>query len=203
MPFPPAFPHDFDGLSCSVIHRINPTEGDRARMRNLRPLVLLGLLTACGGAAPQLQQEQHEDVVATPASQPAPERNITETLAYSPALGVDFSQMTRSATGVYSRDIMVGTGPEASAGKMVVVHFNAFLPDGTRFDNSRDFDEPKEFTLGSGAVIRGWDEGMRGMKVGGKRLLVIPPDQAYGQAGAPVPPGSTVVYEVELLEVHE
>jgi FKBP-type peptidyl-prolyl cis-trans isomerase FkpA len=100
-------------------------------------------------------------------------------------------------------DIVVGTGIEATAGKKVVVHYTGTLTDGTKFDSSHDRREPFAFALGAGQVIQGWDRGVAGMKVGGKRKLVIPADLAYGARGFPpvIPPNSTMVFEVELLDV--
>ncbi len=100
-------------------------------------------------------------------------------------------------------DIKVGTGGEAVSGKKVEVHYVGTLTDGTKFDSSRDRGETFEFTLGKGMVIKGWDEGVEGMKVGGIRKLTIPPDLAYGErgAGALIGPGATLVFEVELIGV--
>jgi FKBP-type peptidyl-prolyl cis-trans isomerase len=100
-------------------------------------------------------------------------------------------------------DIEVGSGAEAVPGKMVKVHYTGTLMDGTKFDSSLDRKQPFEFALGSGQVIKGWDEGVKGMKVGGKRELIIPPAMAYGERGAGnvIPPNSTLKFQVELLEV--
>lgn len=99
-------------------------------------------------------------------------------------------------------DIKVGSGAEAKAGKQVSVHYTGTLQDGTVFDSSKTRGTPFTFTLGAGQVIEGWDKGVAGMKVGGVRKLVIPPQMAYGpnQVG-PIPPNSTLNFEVELLEV--
>jgi FKBP-type peptidyl-prolyl cis-trans isomerase len=100
-------------------------------------------------------------------------------------------------------DEKVGVGEEAPAGKKVVVHYVGTLEDGTKFDSSRDRGQPFSFTLGVGQVIKGWDEGVKGMKVGGLRKLIIPSDMAYGDSGIPgaIPPKATLIFEVELLQV--
>ncbi len=100
-------------------------------------------------------------------------------------------------------DIKVGDGAEAIGGKKVTVHYVGTLTDGNKFDSSRDRGKGFSFQLGSGQVIKGWDQGVAGMKIGGMRKLTIPPDLAYGERGFPpvIPPGSTLVFEVELLGV--
>lgn len=101
------------------------------------------------------------------------------------------------------KDLVVGQGTEAAANKRVSVHYTGTLTNGTKFDSSRDRNEPFEFVLGTGQVIRGWDEGVAGMKVGGRRTLTIPPAMAYGARGYPpvIPPDSTLVFDIELLDV--
>ena len=100
-------------------------------------------------------------------------------------------------------DIKVGTGAEATAGKMVTVHYVGTLTNGSKFDSSRDRGQGFSFPLGAGHVIQGWDKGVAGMKVGGLRKLTIPPDMGYGARGFPpvIPPNSTLIFEVELLDV--
>ena len=107
-------------------------------------------------------------------------------------------------------DVKQGSGPEATAGKAVVVHYTGWLFDpaapgqkGAKFDSSRDRQVPFSFVLGAGKVIRGWDDGVAGMKVGGQRTLIIPADMAYGSrgAGGVIPPDATLIFEVELIEV--
>jgi FKBP-type peptidyl-prolyl cis-trans isomerase len=108
-----------------------------------------------------------------------------------------------SSTGLKYVDLEVGNGPEAVTGKTVTVHYTGWLEDGTKFDSSLDRQEPFPFRLGAGEVIEGWDQGVAGMKVGGKRKLTIPPDLGYGDAGAGgvIPPGATLIFEVKLLGV--
>jgi peptidylprolyl isomerase len=111
--------------------------------------------------------------------------------------------MTETASGLRYRDDGEGTGREARAGDRVVVHYTGTLENGTKFDSSRDRNKPFEFHLGTGTVIRGWDEGVAGMKVGGRRTLVIPPQLGYGARGAGnvIPPNATLNFDVELLEI--
>ena len=108
-----------------------------------------------------------------------------------------------TSSGLQYWDIKVGTGPEAKDGKTVSVHYTGWLTNGKKFDSSRDSGRPFNFELGAGRVIKGWDEGVAGMKVGGQRQLRIPPELAYGAKGVPnvIPPNSTLVFDVELLGV--
>jgi peptidylprolyl isomerase len=110
---------------------------------------------------------------------------------------------SQSETGLQMEEIKTGDGPAAKAGDIVVVHYVGRLTDGTKFDSSYDRNQPFTFTLGANQVIKGWDEGIVGMKVGGKRKLIIPPALAYGSqgAGSAIPPDSTLVFEVELQEI--
>jgi FKBP-type peptidyl-prolyl cis-trans isomerase len=158
----------------------------------MRIAILLCLvLTACGGerkAAPQ-------------ASSEAPASSGSAT-TFAPQLGVDMASMTKTPSGLAYKDVKVGDGAEAKAGQMATVHYTGWLPNGTKFDSSRDRGEPFAFPIGAGQVIKGWDEGVAGMHVGGRRLLVIPASLGYGESGSdPIPPNSTLVFDVELLGV--
>ena len=106
-------------------------------------------------------------------------------------------------SGLIYLDLSEGEGEAAQAGQRVSVHYTGWLTDGTKFDSSKDRNDPFDFPLGAGHVIRGWDEGVQGMKVGGVRKLTIPPQLGYGErgAGGVIPPNATLVFEVELLKI--
>jgi FKBP-type peptidyl-prolyl cis-trans isomerase FkpA len=108
----------------------------------------------------------------------------------------------KTIAGVSIQDLKVGGGATATSGKVVSAHYTGRFPDGSKFDSSYDAGAPIEFLLGAGKVIKGWDVGIEGMRVGGKRKLTIPPDMAYGaRGGGPIPPNATLVFEVELMAV--
>ncbi|MCE2999438.1 MAG: FKBP-type peptidyl-prolyl cis-trans isomerase [Betaproteobacteria bacterium] len=108
-----------------------------------------------------------------------------------------------TASGLIIEELVVGSGEEAVAGQYVTVHYTGWLTDGSKFDSSKDRGDPFEFPLGAGHVIKGWDEGVQGMKIGGSRKLTIPANLGYGArgAGGVIPPNATLVFEVELLGV--
>ena len=110
---------------------------------------------------------------------------------------------TTTPSGLQYSDIVVGTGATAAPGNTVKVHYSGFLTSGEKFDSSRDRGQPFSFSLGAGQVIKGWDEGVAGMKTGGQRQLRIPPQLGYGAAGAggAIPPNATLIFDVELLDV--
>jgi peptidylprolyl isomerase len=110
---------------------------------------------------------------------------------------------TKTPDGLQYWDLKAGTGPTAMRGQKVNVHYTGWLTTGKKFDSSVDAGKPFSFTLGAGEVIKGWDEGVAGMKVGGKRQLRIPPDLAYGPRGAAgvIPPNATLIFDVQLLGV--
>jgi FKBP-type peptidyl-prolyl cis-trans isomerase len=111
--------------------------------------------------------------------------------------------MMKTSSGLQYADLVVGEGREAHAGQTATVHYTGTLVDGTKFDSSKDRNQPFSFQLGAGQVIKGWDEGVEGMKIGGTRKLVIPSDLGYGTrgAGSTIPPNATLVFIVQLLEL--
>ena len=108
-----------------------------------------------------------------------------------------------TSSGLAIEELVVGEGIAAAVRNYVTVHYTGWLTDGSKFDSSHDRDEPFSFNLGASQVILGWDEGVQGMKIGGKRKLTIPPELGYGRqgAGGVIPPNATLVFEVELLAV--
>jgi FKBP-type peptidyl-prolyl cis-trans isomerase FkpA len=170
-----------------------PLNTRSARRRVPHTATMLGVLAWVVAAMAFAQTGQ------TPASPPAG--------TASPSLS---SKIGAQVTELKKIDTKQGDGAEAVAGKTVIVHYTGWLYDpsasdghGTKFDSSLDRKSPFGFPLGAGRVIRGWDEGVAGMKVGGKRTLVIPPQMGYGErgAGGVIPPNATLIFDVELLEV--
>ena len=111
---------------------------------------------------------------------------------------------TTTQSGLQIEEIKIGEGDTAASGQFVSVHYTGWLTDGSKFDSSKDRDEPFEFSLGQRMVIAGWDEGVQGMRIGGIRKLTIPPQLGYGArgAGGVIPPNATLVFEVELLDIN-
>ncbi len=166
-------------------------------MKNVRWALAMLIVTTVGcgdgGAA-------GDDVRAGGAGQT---RGAPAEITYARDLDVDLDRMTRQPSGLYVQDLDAGGGEAAAPGRLAVVHYTGWLPDGTQFDSSHDRGEPFAFQLGAGQVIQGWDDGVEGMRTGGRRRLVIPSELAYGEAGAGgvIPPNATLVFEVQLLEV--
>jgi peptidylprolyl isomerase len=135
-------------------------------------------------AAPVIQMAQAADL--KPMATPNSEKKDTVT----------------TDSGLQYTDVVEGTGDSPEPGQLVTVHYTGTLPDGTKFDSSRDRGQPFKFKIGVGQVIKGWDEGVGTMKVGGRRNLVIPPDLGYGSRGiGPIPPNSTLLFDVELIKI--
>lgn len=149
----------------------------------VRPGVLLALsLIACRRESPMSPQ-------------------VITTATFAPSLGVDLAASTAAPSGLYHRDLVVGTGAEATAGQQVTVHYAGAFIDGKEFDASRKRG-PFAFRLGGGRVIAGWDQGVAGMRVGGTRQLIVPSSLGYGADDyGPIPGGSILVFTVELLGI--
>jgi FKBP-type peptidyl-prolyl cis-trans isomerase FkpA len=123
-------------------------------------------------------------------------------LTFAAQLGVDLATMTRSQSGLYYKDLTVGTGAQTNTGARVTVDYTGWLHNGTQFDSSAGKGPITITSLGSGQVIKGWDEGLMGMRAGGSRLLVIPSSLGYGAAGSgPIPGYATLVFRVDLRTV--
>ncbi len=152
-----------------------------------RMLAAGALLVACKEAPP-----------AKPSVSGQPEE-----LTFAPSLGVTLDSAEKRPSGLYVHDVVVGTGALADSMATAKVHYTGWLADGTKFDSSLERQEPFYFTIGIGQVIGAWDEGVRGMRVGGKRRLVAPPKLGYGDIGAApvIPRMATLVFDVELLDL--
>ena len=157
-------------------------------------VALIAFLGAIGCAASKPVPKEAPAAQASKAEAAPPQ---TATSAGSP------TGVVTMPDGLKYEDLKVGDGALAEEGHKVSVHYTGWLTDNTKFDSSLDRGQPFEFNLGGGQVIRGWDEGVKGMRVGGKRKLTIPPDLGYGAqgAGGVIPPNATLVFEVELLGV--
>lgn len=124
---------------------------------------------------------------------------VTEPATFAPSLNVDLATATRLASGMYTKDLVVGTGAAVQTGQTLSMRYAGWLSNGTPFDATGNR-APFQFVLGAGQVIAGWDQGVAGMKVGGKRQLIIPPTLGYGAAGVgPIPGNSILVFTVEVV----
>ncbi|NJL21304.1 MAG: FKBP-type peptidyl-prolyl cis-trans isomerase [Leptolyngbyaceae cyanobacterium SM1_3_5] len=184
-------------------------------------LISVGVMLVCIVFLVVAQFNQPQAAIATPLQPPIEQAQLSTPMpdnapddATEPASTSETTPETASPesatpeaatttdSGLQYVDLVEGTGAVPRAGQTVYVHYTGTLEDGTKFDSSRDRNRPFSFRLGAGQVIRGWDEGISTMRVGGRRQLVIPPDLGYGSRGVgPIPPNSTLVFDVELLRI--
>jgi peptidylprolyl isomerase len=192
------------------------SEADTHRRFSVKEILIsLGVMVACFLLLIVSQIGGNRAIAGTLSTPPAPLESLNKTPA-APAEPMLMAEVAPSATppstgdlamittdsGLQYTDVVVGTGAAPTIGKKVTVHYTGTLQDGTKFDSSRDRKQPFEFTIGVGQVIKGWDEGVATMKVGGRRNLVIPADLGYGSRGiGPIPPNATLLFDVELLGV--
>ena len=143
-------------------------------------------------------QAESPQPAASASAQPAPTATAKPAETQKPA-----EAPPPSNEKLVIKDLVVGKGTEAKTGDSVKVHYVGTLPDGKEFDSSKKNNKPFDFELGAGRVIKGWDQGVAGMKIGGKRKLTVPPSLGYGARGFPpvIPPNATLIFDVELLEV--
>ena len=187
------------GKCLEALQKLEPAQAEEAarcigKAENMAGLQSCDqLMQPKPAAAPAEPEKPAAEAVPAPEGDAAP----------APAPTKEVEEMTTNASGLKYTDHNVGDGPSPTAGKKVTVHYTGTLTDGTKFDSSVDRGQPFSFVIGIGQVIKGWDEGVLSMKVGGKRKLVIPPELGYGArgAGAAIPPNATLVFEVELLGV--
>jgi FKBP-type peptidyl-prolyl cis-trans isomerase len=163
-------------------------------------------LVACSGDRPADGTSASADAATRlPASDAESSGSIEVDIQYAPELSVDLNAMARMPSGLYLKDVEVGDskGDLAINGRRLSVKYTGWLSSGVEFDSNRDSKEGMAFTLGTGDVIKGWEEGLQGMRPGGRRMLVIPPALGYGERGYPgvIPPGATLVFDVMLVSV--
>jgi len=165
-------------------------ERTSVKLIRLVPLLALAAMVACGSGDPTVEKEMEG------ASETPPSRALAKLME-----GLDSGlEVFTTASGLQYVDLAPGEGEPIAAGQSARVHYTGWLLDGTKFDSSLDRGEPFAFQLGAGMVIQGWDDGVAGMRASGKRRLAIPPELGYGERGiGPIPPNSTLIFDVELL----
>lgn len=167
-------------------------------------LLSVGFMLLCVVVLVLAQVGSKQDAIAANLTQatPAP-TSVTENNTLIASKPMSDANAVTTASGLKYIDLEEGTGVTPQTGQKVVVHYTGTLEDGTKFDSSRDRNRPFDFKIGVGQVIKGWDEGLSTMKVGGRRQLIIPPELGYGArgAGGVIPPNATLLFDVELLEV--
>ncbi len=180
-------------------------EERKRRQRMIYTIVLIVAVVIIGLLAFQIINVNNQKNASATATSVALALTQTAAPTTPPAMlfpGV-ITDTVKTASGLQYKDLNVGNGATAQSGNTVSVHYTGWLTNGTQFDSSIPRNQPFEFTLGAGNVIKGWDEGVAGMKVGGTRILIIPPDLGYGAqgSGSTIPPNSTLVFEVQLISV--
>jgi FKBP-type peptidyl-prolyl cis-trans isomerase len=165
----------------------------------------LALAAACSGERPAPPPADSAPAAAPDSAAAAPVEDLTQgDTTCAPARGGDLSKMTRRPSGLYVLDRRRGAGTPADSARWVTVSYTGWLASGKVIDDTRKKGEPRDVLLGYGKVIPAWEEGLRGMRAGGRRLLVVPPALGYGAAGQPgtVPSRATLVFDVEVVRVH-
>ena len=168
-------------------------------------ILALAIAAGCGGDAGGDGTEAGVAVEKSIVQTPGDGSGSTEVATtYVPNLNVDFAVMARLPSGMYMKDITVGTGDRVVVnGTTVRVLYTGWRPDGAQFDTNRDQNTPITITVGAGEMLRGWEDALTGMRAGGRRLIVLPPSLAFGRDGVPgkVPENSTVVFDIEVVEI--
>ena len=159
-------------------------------------------LAGCDPVVPVENQPQTPPPAVSPAAGGSPAAAAAGVKPFDKSDFKGSGKVVKTASGLKYEDMTPGTGTPAKAGDQVGVWYTGTLENGTKFDSSRDRNEPFKFALGAGQVIKGWDEGVAGMKVGGRRKLTIPPDLGYGAGGqGPIPANSTLIFDVEVASI--